>query len=142
LEVAAHGLLLMSESDRPLKYFSLPRSEEIMGVGEGEELSPHGFLALLGVSTAFTDDHEVPIDELIQEETLDDFLERVYLEGSESASESNTPSKPVQKLKTVLEHGLRGVKVLRVGTVDVRCYVAGIDERGDIAGLVTTAIET
>jgi hypothetical protein len=34
------------------------------------------------------------------------------------------------------------VKVIRVGTVAVRCYVAGIDERGDIAGLVTTSIET
>jgi hypothetical protein len=47
-----------------------------------------------------------------------------------------------QKLKATLEANLTDIKVFRVGYVEVFCYIAGHDERGDIAGLVAVKIET
>jgi hypothetical protein len=36
---------------------------------------------------------------------------------------------------------LRGVRVYRIGTIEVECYVAGLDSFGNIVGLKTVAVE-
>jgi len=120
LERAAAGLLHPSESDFPYRFFSLPT--------EGEsDLTPQGFIIRLGVSQQFIDDVNIPIEKLAEERELGGFFPE---------------SKRFQRLEAILRQRLRGVKVLRVGQVEIRCYVAGFDEHGDIAGLVTTSIET
>jgi molybdopterin-biosynthesis enzyme MoeA-like protein len=83
----------------------------------------------------------------VEERTFDDFLPtnddlaRHYVTDV-TAPEVVAESKRFRKLEAVLKKRLRGVKVLRVGQVEIRCYIAGLDEHGDIAGLVTTAVET
>ena len=139
LEAAAAGLTYMSESDYPFQFFTLPAESE-------KELTPEGFLNRLGISQLI-DEFDVPTDKLIEEMTLDDFLpdeddldERHGTDTSdpEVASEGER----IQRLKQVLKKRLHGIRVLRVGKVQIRCYIAGLDEQGNIAGLVTTAIET
>jgi len=140
LEKAAAGLRYTSESDYPFRFFTLPAEDET-------DLTPQGFLIRIGVSQQFIDEVNLPIDRLVEERTFDDFfptdedLARYY--GTDvTAPEVVAESKRFRKLEAVLKKRLRGVKVFRVGQVEIRCYIAGLDEHGDIAGLVTTAVET
>ena len=140
LEKAAAGLSYTSESDYPFRFFALPTENDT-------DLTPQGFLNRIGFSQQFIDEVNLPIDRLIEEKTLDDFFPTDddlanYHGTNASAPEVVAESKQFRKLETVLRKRLRGVKVLRVGQVDIRCYIAGLDEHGNIAGLVTTAIET
>ena len=140
LEKAAVGLRYTSESDYPFRFFTLPAEDET-------DLTLQGFLIRIGVSQQFIDEVNLPIARLVEERTFDDFfptdddLARHY--GTDvTAPEVVAESKRFRKLEAVLRKRLRGVKVFRVGQVEIRCYIAGLDEHGDIAGLVTTAVET
>ena len=140
LEKAAAGLRYTSESDYPFRFFALPADSDA-------DLTPQGFLYRIGVSQQFIDEVNLPIDRLVEERTFDDFfptdedLARYY--GTDvTAPEVVAESKRFRKLEAVLRKRLRGVKVFRVGQVEIRCYIAGLDAHGDIAGLVTTAVET
>jgi hypothetical protein len=46
-----------------------------------------------------------------------------------------------EELVRLLSRRLRDVKVYRVGTAEVTCYVAGLDASGNLAGLSTVAVE-
>ena len=139
LEEAAAGLSHYSESDYPYKFFTLPAE------GEGD-LTPEGFIMRLGVSEQFIDEFSIPVAKLVEERSLDDFLQTEDWAApsgdDESGPESAAEFARLRSLKEVLKKRLRGVTVLRVGQVDIRCYIAGLDEQNNIAGLVTTAIET
>ena len=135
LEEAAAGLSHLSESDYPYQFFTLP--------AEGEsDLTPEGFIMRLGISLQFIEDFNVPVDKLIEERALDDFLQTDDGDVDESDPESASELARIRRLKKVLRRRLRGVTVFRVGHVEIRCYIAGLDEQNNIAGLVTTAIET
>jgi hypothetical protein len=43
---------------------------------------------------------------------------------------------------TILSKRLRDAKVYRIGKIEIPCYVAGIDSKGNLAGLKTVAVET
>jgi hypothetical protein len=140
LERAAAGLLYSSESDYPLQFFSLP------GAGEGD-LTPEGFLIRLGVSQQFVDEFNVPIDRLVEERPLDGFFPSAADLADFYGTDPDDPkvvaeSKRFRRLEAVLRKRLKGVRVLRVGYVEIRCYIVGRTADGDLAGLVTTAIET
>jgi Nuclease A inhibitor-like protein len=140
LEKAAAGLNYSSESDYPFRFFTLPAEDET-------DLTPQGFLNRIGVSQQFIDEVNLPIDRLVEERTLDGFFPTDDDLADYHGTDASDPkivseSKRFRELEAVLRKRLRGVKVLRVGQVEIRCYIAGLDEHGDIAGLVTTAIET
>jgi len=125
LEEAAAGLQYHSESDYPFQFFTLPAESE-------KDLTPEGFLNRIGVSQQFREEMNLEIDQLIEERTLDGFF----------PASDDAEAKRFQELEVVLRKRLRGVKVLRVGRVEIRCYIAGLDEHGYIAGLVTISVET
>ena len=140
LEKAAEGLYYMSESDYPYQFFTLPAESD-------DDLTPEGFLSRLGMTQAVIDEHNLPLDRLVEEWAFDGFFPTDDDLARYHGTDTNDPevvaeSKQYRKLEAALRKRLRGLKVLRVGQVQVRCYVAGLDERGYLAGLVTTAIET
>lgn len=47
-----------------------------------------------------------------------------------------------EELVRVLSQRLRDVKVYRLGTGEVTCYIAGLDASGNLAGMKTVAVET
>jgi|SRR5271157_1116133 len=111
-----------NESDwPPFRFFTLPADSV-------NDLTPKGFLDCFGVSQQFIEENHLPIDQLIEEWKLEDFFP--------------AGDKGFRKLAEVLRKRLDIVKVFRVGQIEVRCYVAGFDEHGYIAGLVTTSTET
>jgi hypothetical protein len=140
LEKAAEGLLYKSESDYPFKFFTLPAEGD-------DDLTPQGFLSRIGLSQQLIDELNLPLDRLIEERAFDGFLPSADDLADAHGTDTSDPavaakSKRYRKLEAALRKRLRGLKVFRVGQVEIRCYVAGLDERGYIAGLVTTAIET
>jgi len=125
LEEAATGLAYISESDYPFHFFTLPAEGK-------DDLTPEGFLVRLGVSSQFIQKTGLAVDQLIEERPLVGCFQ----------GDGEIEKKKFRALEQLLRRRLRGVKVLRVGQVEIRCYIAGFDEHGNIAGLVTTSIET
>lgn len=140
LEKAAKGLSFMSESDAPFQFFTLP-------LWNNNEFTPEGFLSCLGISQMLIDELNLPVDRVIEERAFADFLPSADdLAAGEGVAVSDpkivAESKRYRKLEAALKKRLRDLKVFRVGQVEIRCYLAGLDENGHIAGLVTTAVET
>jgi hypothetical protein len=125
LERASRGLLYLSEGEAPFEYVALP------GAGAAD-LAPERFGAAVGA----------PPGTRVTEESLARFF-RAQLGGVD-------PADPVAlgeqgafgALVALLQARLAGVRVLRVGEVQIRCYVVGVAADGAVAGLATTAVET
>lgn len=126
LEEAVEGLVYSSESDRPFEFFFLEAK------GDAEPLSLGGFARRLGVLAGTR----------IEERTLDGFLAR-HTHRSDGYDERAQAIRPrYERLQKLLESSLRDVRVFRVGSVEVACYAVGRDERDNIVGLRTVAVET
>ncbi|HEV7667586.1 MAG TPA: nuclease A inhibitor family protein [Thermoanaerobaculia bacterium] len=139
LEKAAKGILFGSESDYPLQFFTLP-------AGDLKDLNLLGFLGRIGLSEELIGEFGVPLKDWAEERPLDGFFPSIEEIAESHGTSTRDPevikeSKQLRKLEALLKRRLRDVKVFRVGQVEIRCYIAGLI-KGDIAGLVTTAIET
>lgn len=135
LERAAQGLRHLSESDYPYHFFCLPWDAE-------QEFTLENFVMRLGVSQAFLDDHQLSSKDIASERSFEEFILGYQDPATADEPEVVSELKQRKKLIKVLKDNLKGIKVIRVGVVQISCYVAGVDEHGDIAGLLTTAIET
>lgn len=140
LEAAAADLSYTSESDYPFRFFTLPPGSE-------PGLTALSFLNCLGISRQLIDELNLSAGQLIEEKSLDGFFPTVDGLAMYHNAEVNDPevvseSERFKNLEAVLRRRLQDVKVFRVGMIEIRCYIAGVDETGAIAGLVTTSIET
>ena len=126
LEAAAADLVYTSESDRPFEWFILDDGAEGWPYG-GAELAKR-----LGV----------PSTTRIDERSLDDFFRR-HIETSDPYDVRAQQIRPrYEALKEMLRSMLRHPKAVRIGSIEVRCYIVGADGEGNLAGLSTIAIET
>src|SRR5215208_3822260 len=123
LERAADGLLYTSEIDVPFEYVCAARR-----AGASAAAAPpdaREVAALFGAGG----------DEPLGERTLDDFFAR-HIERVDPADGPSMALVPrFEALKAALRESLRDARAVRVGKVEVRCYVVGLDARGDVAGL-------
>jgi hypothetical protein len=126
LEQAADGLVYSSEGDYPFEFFFLPADRAEW------PLAPDDFAALIGA----------PPGTRASETTLDRFLSN-HMETSDPWDVETQRIRPrYERLKALLQENLRNVRVFRIGEIQVRCYMVGKDEQGNLAGLGTTAVET
>ena len=125
LESAAQGLVFSSGADHPFEYFFVASSL-------AEPLTIDSFRTTMGIPTTAS----------IDERPLDAFLSRHIerVDPTDAASLALVPR--YQQLKDALRETLNGPAVFCVGQVSKRCYLAGTDARGNVVGLVTTAMET
>jgi hypothetical protein len=121
LEQAAQGLLYTSESDYPFDYVSLP--------GAGAAVTPEQFAALVGKAGQ-------PAQEIDLERFFARHIDRV--DAADGPSMALVPR--YQALKAALA-GLGSVRVFRVGSVTIDCYVVGATPAG-LQGLHTVSVET
>lgn len=126
LELAASGLVYSSESDRPFEFFSIPYP------GRRSPPSAEDFAALIG-----DEGHR-----RVEERSLNDFFARHTATSDPYDSESQKIRPRYEALMRLLSTRLREVKVYRLGTIQIDCYVAGLDGSGNLAGLKTVAVET
>lgn len=123
LREATRGLLFMSESDYP---FEVVRWEGI------EEVSPEHLRKVAG------EDMTAPVEE----RTIADFF-RVAAGEQEWEGEAELAlAKRYQYLVRLLEENLKGVKVYRVGRINIGVYVVGRSEEGNWLGVSTRVVET
>lgn len=125
LERAAAGLLYTSESDYPFDYVVFPANA-------AAPLTDAAFRAAAGV----------PADSLVEEITLDAFFARHIerVDPNDAAAVALVPR--YRALKRTIRASVRGARVFRVGRIAIRCYVVGVDARGNVVGLATTSIES
>ena len=124
-EQAAEGLVYTSEIDSPFEYFRLPPAGEV-------PLTASGFLALLGATPT------TPVREL----TFDEFFARhtTRVDPYDAASLALVPR--YQQLQFTIEEALNDRAVFCLGTVFIRCYVAGTDVSGEVMGVGVWVLET
>ncbi len=125
LERAAAGLVYTSESDYPFTYVAF-------AADAAAPLTEAAFRRAAGV----------PADSAVEARTLDEFFARHIerVDPNDAAAVALVPR--YRALRRALRTSVRGARAFRVGGVVIRCYVVGVDARGDVVGLATTAVET
>jgi hypothetical protein len=123
LEEATKGLLYMSESDYPIA---------VIRWDGPEQLSPDYLRKVAGADSSA----------MVEESTLEDFF-RVPAGEQEWKGEAQlAEAQRYQCLRELLEENLKGIRVYRVGEINIGIYVVGQSQEGNWLGLSTRVIET
>ena len=125
---AAEGLVYVSESERSFVPFFLP-AERLQG--EGWPMPAERFATVLGEP-----------GEPAEERELDEFLARHIARVDPADEDAVALRARYEALAATLRAALIDVRVLRLGAVEVRCFLVGRDPDGNLAGLETVAVET
>lgn len=126
LEQAAAGLLFMSESDHP---FEIVRWEALA------EVTPEHLRSVAGNGQGET--------ATVASESVEEFFRAAASEADWKGAADLATARRYQTLMRVLEENLSGVRVHRVGEVDIHAFIVGRnDSTGNWLGLSTRVIET
>lgn len=122
LKAATRGLLFMSESDYPFEVFVW-----------GGAAPTRGFLrGLAGADSSAR----------VETRGAREFFRAAASEPDWKGEEELAVARRFGALLRLLETSLAGLKVYRVGTVDVKVYVAGRAPSGNFVGVSTRVVET
>ena len=77
-----------------------------------------------------------------EEKSLVDFFARHTATSDPYDSEAQRIRPRYEALMRTISTKLRGVRVYRLGRLEIECYIAGLDTHGNLVGLKTVAIET
>jgi hypothetical protein len=123
LEKACEGLLFMSESDRPFTFFDAGKAEKPL-----EEQLPE----MLKLTP------ETPVHKL----TLKRFFKNATTVEDWHTEEDKAMIQRFVDLQKALEDNLSNITVMRIGEIEIDCYLLGKTPEGNYAGLKTQAVET
>lgn len=123
IEMLCRGLVYVSETDAPITYFSVPEASEAS-------------------SKIILQQAAKRKNKQIEEVQFDDFFDRLISFKDWFGDREKVRAKKFLKLKQLLEENLTGIKVFRIGEIQVEIFVAGIDKEGRLAGVKTEAVET
>jgi hypothetical protein len=117
------GLTYMSETDAPITAFVS---------GKATDVNASALADIAGIS------RDVPVEEI----TLARFFDRLTTIQDWFGEREKENAKKFSELKNQLEEHLRDLKVFRFGLVRIDIIVAGTDQKGNVAGIRTFAVET
>jgi len=121
VEKLTEGLLYMSETDAPLKYFEL--DEE--AARQWPPTIATQFLELIG------EEPKTPVREIPHEKFFETLL------GGNEENEDQ-----VKSLQRAFMDSLENVRLYRVGEIEIEIYLLGKDGSGKVCGLQTLSVET
>lgn len=127
LEAAAEGLVYSSESDRPFTAVFVPRER----LPDATRLAPEDVARLAGLPLARQ-----------ATRTPDDFLARHVVPADPADVAAAALSPRYEALLALLRQHLPDATVVRMGRIEVRCWMVGRDADGNLVGLETVAVET
>lgn len=78
----------------------------------------------------------------VEEVSLERFFAGHIQESDPSDPVAQAQVERFRALQQTLRESLRDVRVIRVGEVEIRCYIVGRTASGSLAGLATTAWES
>ena len=126
LEQAAEGLTYTSESDRPFEPF------ELAGGAAGWPYGVDEFARRIGA----------PAGARREESALQRFF-APHIESTDPYDAQTQALRPrYEVLRALLSSSLREVRVFRIGSIEIDCYVVGDAGGGKLSGLHTVAVET
>jgi hypothetical protein len=114
----------MSESDYPL---------EVIRWDGSEQLSPEYLRNVAGSGL---------LGESRGDLTLDEFFRVPAGEQEWKGEEQLAEARKYQRLRQLLEENLTGIKVYRVGEINIGVYVVGMSAEGNWLGISTRVVET
>lgn len=121
LTEATRGLLFMSESDFPLevvRWKAEPTPEFLRGLTAQDASSP------------------------VEEGSATELFRAAASEADWKGEAELASARRFQSLMRLLEDNLKGLKVFRVGTINMPIYVVGLGASGDWLGISTRVVET
>jgi Nuclease A inhibitor-like protein len=121
VEKLTEGLLYMSETDAPLKYFEL--GEE--AARQWPPATAAQFLELLGKEP------KTPVQEIPPEK----FFEALSVGNEENEDQ-------VKSLRNAFMNNLDDIRLYRVGEIEIEIYLLGKEGSGKVCGLQTLSVET
>lgn len=124
LKKASTGLLMMSESDYPLKAFTW----------KDQALTAFNKTSLLKIIGK-------PAKTLVEETTVDRVFQSSTSEYAGQSPEDKANVKKFKNLVSLIKANLKDVKVYRVDKVTIDVYIVG-SVGNDLVGLSTTLVET
>ena len=83
-----------------------------------------------------------PPEELIEETDAKRFFDRLTCDREWYNASQKKNAAGFKRLQKLLEEELTDLRVFRVGNVKLKIYVVGLDPDGNLAGVLTEAIET
>ena len=78
----------------------------------------------------------------VEERDFDEFFERLTKIQDWFEEEETEKANRFAYLRNLLKNNLRDLKVYKVGEIQIRIYVAGLDAEDDLFGIQTEAVET
>jgi Nuclease A inhibitor-like protein len=125
LKQASDRLLMMSESEYPFEVFLWANEAQ-------ENLTNQKLLQLTGY----------PQETIIETVELD-YMFRNCAQEKEWHDETQKQNiQKFQSLVKILKDNLTGIKVYRIGTINIDVYIVGKTPSGDLAGISTKIVET
>jgi hypothetical protein len=123
LTEATQGLFFMSESDYPL---------EVIRWNGPEQLSPEYLRNVVGADSSTK----------VEESNLEEFFRVPAGEQEWKSEEQLAEARKYQRLRQLLEENLTGIRVYRVGEINIGVYVVGRSAEGNWSGISTRVVET
>lgn len=123
LNEACEGLIYVSEADAPVRVFS---GEVAAHVSRSTVLRQTGSKA----------------EETVAEPAFDQFFSRLTAIQPWFGENESARAKKFLDLQKLIEENLSDLKVFKIGRVQIRIYVVGLDADGRLTGVVTGAVET
>ncbi len=122
LAKACEGLIYISETDSPVTVYRGPKLPEISAP------TISSYIAKGGLS--------------IEKVSIERFFSRLTAEKDWHGARERERAKKFLDLQKLIEEYLDDVTVFRVGRINIRIYVIGLDDKGRVLGVTMDAIET
>jgi len=123
IATACEGLVYVSETDAPVTPYAAPTSDARL---------PDIILQHTGR----------PSDEYIEEEPFTKFFGRLSEIRDWYGEREMLRAKKFLELQKLLEEDLGGLKVFRLGRIQIDIFAVGLDKNGLLIGVSTNAVET
>lgn len=123
IKKASEGLYYISETDAEIRPFDGGKSETVTGaeILERTESEPGA---------------------MIEERDFDEFFRRLVKTEDWYDEEDLVNVRRFICLKKLLEENLHDLRVFRIGEIQIKIYVVGIDAESNLSGIQTEAVET
>jgi hypothetical protein len=123
LKKACEGLWYISETDAEIAPFIGREAAAVNGQNLLEQLGR-------------------PSSTPVEEREFSDWVERLTAFQDWFGDEEKATAEKYAALRELLEDNLRGLRVFKLGRIELDVYVVGLDKEGRLAGIRTKAVET
>jgi hypothetical protein len=123
IKSAAEGLWYISETDAEIFPFTGSKADSV---------TRENLLAQIGK----------PADTPVEERDFEEMFARFIKIQDWFGEEEKATAEKFAALKSLLEKNLAGLKVFKVGQIELDIYFIGLDAEGNLTGFQTKAVET